>query len=94
MKVAAKDANILIDLVEGNLLELWFRLGIESHVPDLVLVEIRNPDQRRVVQAMVGVGNLLVGTVSAEVNSTLFNSGTHRSASRRSLDFIDCFRRR
>ncbi len=62
MKVAVKDANILIDLVEGDLLGLWFRLGIETHVPDLVLAEIRIPDQRRVVQAMVEAGNLLVGT--------------------------------
>jgi hypothetical protein len=31
MKVAVKDANVLIDLVEGDLLGLWFRLGIETH---------------------------------------------------------------
>ena len=35
MKVAVKDANVLIDLVEGDLLGLWFRLGIETYVPDL-----------------------------------------------------------
>lgn len=64
MKVAVKDANILIDLVEGDLLGIWFRLGIETHVPDLVLAEITNPDQRRMVLAMVGAGNLRVGTFS------------------------------
>jgi len=48
MKVAVKDANVLIDLVEGDLLGLWFRLGIETHVPDLVLEEIKNPGQRSV----------------------------------------------
>ena len=62
MKVAVKDANVLIDLVEGDLLGLWFRLGIETHVPDLVLAEIKSPDQRRIVLAMVEAGNLNVGT--------------------------------
>jgi predicted nucleic acid-binding protein len=61
MKVAVKDANVLIDLVEGDLLGLWFRLGIETHVPDLVLEEIKNPEQRRIVMAMVEEGNLRVG---------------------------------
>lgn len=61
MKVAVKDANVLIDLVEGDLLGLWFRLGIETHVPDLVLEEIKNPEQRRIVMAMVEAGNLRVG---------------------------------
>lgn len=62
MKVAVKDANVLIDLVEGDLLGLWFRIGIETHVPDLVLEEIKNPEQRRIVLAMIEAGNLKVGT--------------------------------
>ncbi len=66
MKVAVKDANVLIDLVEGDLLALWFRLGIETHVPDLVLAEITSPDQRPIVMAMVEAGNLKVGTFGPE----------------------------
>ncbi|MFM8358125.1 MAG: hypothetical protein ACKOET_06170 [Verrucomicrobiota bacterium] len=66
MKVAVKDANVLIDLVGGDLLGLWFRLGIETHVLDLVLVEIEDPDQRRMVLAMVEAGNLKVRTFSPE----------------------------
>jgi predicted nucleic acid-binding protein len=64
MKVAVKDANVLIDLVEGDLLGLWFRLGIETHVPDLVLAEIKHPEHRRMVLAMVEAGNLRVETFS------------------------------
>ena len=64
MKVAVKDANVLIDLVEGDLLGLWFRLGIETYVPDLVLDEIKHPNHRRMVLAMVEAGNLRVGTFS------------------------------
>ncbi len=33
MKIAVKDANILIDLIEADLLGLWFRLGIETYTP-------------------------------------------------------------
>lgn len=66
MKVAVKDANILIDLVEGDLLGTWFRLRIETHIPDLVLAEITNLDQRRMVLAMVEAGNLRVGTLTPE----------------------------
>ena len=64
MKVAVKDANVLIDLVEGDLLGLWFRLGIETHVPDLVLAEIKHPEHCRMVLAMVEAGNLQIGTFS------------------------------
>ena len=66
MKVAVKDANVLIDLVEGDLLGLWFRLGIETYVPDLVLDEIKHPNHRRMVLAMVEAGNLRVGAFSPE----------------------------
>lgn len=55
---------MLIDLVEGDLLGLWFRLGIETYVPDLVLDEIKHPNHRRMVLAMVEAGNLRVGTFS------------------------------
>ena len=62
MKIAVKDANVLIDLVEGDLLGLWFQLGIETYLPDLVLTEIRHVTHRRMVLAMVEAGNLRVGT--------------------------------
>ena len=55
MKVAVKDANVLIDLVEGDLLGLWFRLGIETYVPDLVLDEIRHPNHRRIMGSVLDI---------------------------------------
>jgi hypothetical protein len=39
MKIAVKDANVLIDLIEADLLGLWFQLGIETHTADLVVRE-------------------------------------------------------
>ena len=41
MILAIQDAKILIDLHKAGLLEAYFRLGIETHTTDLVLLEVR-----------------------------------------------------
>ncbi|HOX51712.1 MAG TPA: type II toxin-antitoxin system VapC family toxin [Fibrobacteria bacterium] len=41
MIVCIHDANILIDLFGSELLDAYARLGWETHVPDLVLREVR-----------------------------------------------------
>lgn len=66
MKVAVKDANVLIDLMEADLLGLWFRIGIETHTTDLVIHEIKRPDQSRMVSTMVQAGNLKVHAFDAK----------------------------
>ena len=43
MKIAVKDASVLFDLLEAGLLGSWFKLGIETHIPDLVLAEVQKP---------------------------------------------------
>ena len=45
MRIAVKDASILIDLAEGDLLGLWFQLKIETHTTDLVLREVKQETQ-------------------------------------------------
>jgi len=66
MKVAVKDANILIDLIEADLLGLWFRLGIETYTTDLVRYEIRVESQRRTLDSFVEAGLLKVETSTPE----------------------------
>ncbi len=56
MRIAVKDASILIDLAEGDLLGLWFQLKIETHTTDLVLREVRQEAQWRRVAAFVDAG--------------------------------------
>lgn len=56
MRIAVKDASILIDLAEGDLLGLWFQLKIETHTTDLVLREVRQETQWRRVAAFVDAG--------------------------------------
>ena len=54
MKAAVHDANVLIDLLHADLLAVSLRLGFEFHVADAVAAEIRNPDQRRMLDSAVG----------------------------------------
>lgn len=49
MRVAVKDASILIDLAHGGFLTPWFKLGIETLTTDLVMAEIKDPNQNRIV---------------------------------------------
>lgn len=46
VRIAIKDASILIDMEDAALLDLWFLLGIETHTSDFVaaeLDEVRHP---------------------------------------------------
>jgi predicted nucleic acid-binding protein len=56
MRIAVKDASILIDLSEGDLLGLWFQLKIETHTTDFVLGEVRKESQWQYVSAFVDAG--------------------------------------
>jgi hypothetical protein len=71
MKVAVKDANILIDLVNGGLLELCLRLPYEFVTTDLVLLQLEVEAQWFVVQPFVESGALrtvsLTGSEMEEV---------------------------
>jgi predicted nucleic acid-binding protein len=66
MKVAVKDANILIDLIESDLLGLWFKLGIQTYVSDLVQLEIIEDDQKRVFNSFVDAGLLIIARLSSD----------------------------
>jgi hypothetical protein len=64
MRVAVKDACILIDLANGGLLEAWFQLGIETCTTDLVLRQVKADNQWQAVKAFVDAGLLLVHSLS------------------------------
>ena len=53
MRIAVKDASILIDLAEGDLLGHWFQLKIETHTTDFVLGELKREAQWRRVSPFV-----------------------------------------
>ncbi len=56
MRIAVKDTSILIDLAEGDLLGLWFKLQIETHTTDFVLAELRKETQWQHVSVFADAG--------------------------------------
>lgn len=59
VKIAVKDANILIDLDVAGLLDLWFQLGIETHTTAFVREEI-DQEEHRELMSHFGSGNIIV----------------------------------
>lgn len=60
MKIAVKDACVLIDLINGGLVGAWFQLGIETWTTDLVIRQVRRESQWPVVEALQAAGALKV----------------------------------
>jgi predicted nucleic acid-binding protein len=78
MRIAVKDASILIDLAEGDLLGLWFQLKIETHTTDLVLREVKQETQWRRISPFVDAGLLQVhGTAATEISAVVAFSQAH-----------------
>ena len=70
MKIAVKDANILIDLVNGELLESCLRLPYEFVTTDLVLLQVEVETQWIVVRPFVESGVIRTVTLtSSEMES-------------------------
>ncbi len=78
MRIAVKDASILIDLAEGDLLGLWFQLKIDTHTTDLVLREVKQETQWQRVSPFVDAGLLQVhATAAAQIAAVVTFSQTH-----------------
>ena len=82
MILAIQDANILIDLHKAGLLEAYFRLGIETHTTDLVLLEVRPS-----VAAFVLTGQLRVKTITGTEMAALL---AFKAQQPPSLSLEDC----
>jgi len=79
MHVAVKDANILIDLIESDLLGLWFKLGIATYISDLVQLEIHEESQKKVLTSFIDAGLLMVeGLTPHELTTAIHVREKHR----------------
>lgn len=67
MKIAVKDACVLIDLINGGLIGAWFKLGIETWTTDLVIRQVRKESQWPVVEALQATGVIKVIFDDAEL---------------------------
>lgn len=61
--VAVKDASVLIDLVNGELLERWFSLGFVTLVTDSVLAELKRGEQYENISSFVSGGEITIDRI-------------------------------
>lgn len=66
MKVVVQDASVLIDLAEGELLEAWFSLGIETLTTALVWREVNRRSHKSRLKRFSRLEKLEVVAMSAE----------------------------
>ncbi len=66
MKLVVHDACILIDLIEGSLLDCWSQLEIVPLTTDLVLSEITDPRQRSALLSRDLKQGLIVEDLTSE----------------------------
>ena len=79
MKVAVKDACVLIDLANGGLLDAWFCLGIETHTTNLVIRQLKSDHQWQLVSGFIEAGILKVTTLTGSQMSELHAEFGHLS---------------
>ena len=65
MKILVHDANLLIDLFHGGLLEIWFAQGYEIHTTSLVLTELTDAEQKAAANGLVSRGVLIISDTAA-----------------------------
>lgn len=84
MRIAVKDANIIIDLVKLNLLEDILELNFEFHINDLIVNEITDPKQLAVLNKIIEKGQITVNQTEAKDYTNILSLQT------RNLSFEDC----
>jgi predicted nucleic acid-binding protein len=66
MKVVVQDASILIDLAEGELLEAWFSLGIETLTTSLVWREVNRRSHKSRLKRFTRIDKLEIVSINSE----------------------------
>lgn len=72
MKIAIKDTNVLIDLELAGLLDLWFQLGYDTYVTDLIVGELKQGDHLKAL-SYVEAGMLYVEKCSSDFMMEVVN---------------------
>lgn len=71
MKIAIKDANVLIDMEVAELFDLWFQLGHETMTTDLIVAELRKGRHQRALE-YIDAGHIKVESCSSGFLSDAF----------------------
>ncbi len=79
MRVVVEDANVLLDLVHGEVFALWLGMDYEHVTTHLVWQEVRTPAQRAKIQPLIEAGSLKLQDFAAPVWVEIVEfSETHR----------------
>ena len=62
-RIYIHDACVLLDLIEGDLLDLWFQLGFETRTTHLVYQEILEEEQFSLLQTYVDADKLILESI-------------------------------
>jgi hypothetical protein len=65
MKVVVKDANVLLDLMNGGILGTWLSLGYQNYTTHLVWNEVSQTGQRERVQPFIHSGLIQLRDIAA-----------------------------
>lgn len=63
VRVAVKDASVLIDLANGELIGHWFSLGIQTIITDSVRLEISRGKQQAIINHFIDAGLIQIDRI-------------------------------
>ena len=66
MKIIVNDTNILIDLMNISLLDVFLELDFEFHTNDLIINEITDIEQKAIINKVISENKLIVNETKAE----------------------------
>lgn len=85
--VAVNDTNIIIDLFNVGLLDMFLSSNIELHTTDFVINEIVDVEQTKIVEKYINNGNLFIKEFSGDEMESLF---TFQSIQTSNVSVTDC----
>ena len=87
--IVVSDTNILIDLIETGVLEQFFLLPVKVHTTDIVISEVKIPEQKAQVRTLVQTRCLTVKAFTPDEMAKLvvFVNSRRRIANLRIADF-------
>lgn len=62
-RIYIHDACVLLDLIEGDILDFWFQLGFETRTTHLVYQEILEEEQSSLLQTYVDADKLILESI-------------------------------
>lgn len=87
MEVVVNDTNIFIDLYSIGLIDEFFKLPLSVHTIDLVLNEIVDDQQRKVLRCFVDSGLLKVGKFGSNEVGLIYELQNNAGGN---VSFVDC----